>query len=130
MQADRAYNGSAKYVKHQKLDQSASLFFLLTPATGELLTSLPQGKSRPDFLSPSVLMGCTGNALATGIDAPPGPKVSSISDRVPLVSGGTGELPKCRPPKYLEPCNLAGKDSGVKEFVRNRTFDPGCGPSC
>jgi len=35
-------------------------------------------------------MGCTGNALATGIDAPLGPKVSLIPDSVPVVSGGTG----------------------------------------
>jgi hypothetical protein len=47
MQADRAYNGSAKYVKHQKLDQSASLFFLLTPTRWRNPHSLRQGKSRP-----------------------------------------------------------------------------------
>jgi predicted RNA-binding protein (virulence factor B family) len=77
MQADRAYNGSAKYVKHQKLDQSASLLFLLTPPNGEILTfcdTTNPGQIPKSFSS----YGLYGNALATGIDAPPDPKVSSI----------------------------------------------------
>ena len=31
-------------------------------------------------------------------------------------------------PMSLEPCNLAGKRGGVKEFVRNRIFDKRPGP--
>ena len=78
MQADKAYNGSAKYVKHQKLDQSASLFFLLTPQVRRNSSFVATGQVPAKDISPSILMGCTGNALATGIDAPPDPKVSSI----------------------------------------------------
>jgi len=90
MQADKAYNGSVKYVKRQKLDQSASfIFFLLTPQIGEFHLNAT-GQVPAKDVSPSILMGCTGNALATGIDAPLGPKVSLIPDSVPVVSGGTG----------------------------------------
>src|SRR6185503_12667837 len=120
MQADRAYNGSARYVKHQKLDPSASLFFLLTRQNGEILTSCD--RTNPgQFLKSFSSYGLYGNALATGIDAPPRPKVSSI--RIPLICGGTGNAPKTVP-MSVEPCNLAGKRGGVKGFVWP-SFQPG-----
>src|SRR5258708_11424174 len=94
MQADRAYNGSVKYVKHQKHGQSASLFFLLTPLIWRNSHFVTTGQVPAKDISPSVLMGCTGNALATGIDAPPEPKVSPIPDPCHLISGGTGDNQK------------------------------------
>src|SRR5258708_20508907 len=96
MQGDRAYNGSVKYVKHQKHGQSASLFFLLTPLIWRNSHFVTTGQVPAKDISPSVLMGCTGNALATGIDAPPEPKVSPILRRfpVPLIGGGTGDSSK------------------------------------
>ena len=63
MQADKAYNGSAKYVKHQKLDQNASLFFLLTPRNGEILTSYDRaspGQICKSFNSYGLYGKCSG----------------------------------------------------------------------
>ena len=62
-------------------------------------------------------MGCTGNALATCIDAPPKPKVSLIRIRSQLSAEVLGAAN--RPYMSVELCNLAGKGGGVKEFVRN-----------
>jgi hypothetical protein len=61
-------------------------------------------------------MGCTGNSLATGIDAPPEPKVSPIPDLVPVVGGGIGDSQN-RPYMSVELCNLAGKRGWVKRFI-------------
>jgi hypothetical protein len=59
-------------------------------------------------------MGCTGNALATGIDAPPHPKVSSFLK--PVIGGGTGKALNLVP-MFVELSNLARKQVGVKDFV-------------
>jgi len=61
-------------------------------------------------------MGYTGNSLATGIDAPPEPKVSPIPDLVPVVGGGIGDSQN-RPYMSVELCNLAGKRGWVKRFI-------------
>jgi hypothetical protein len=98
MPADRAYNGSVKYVKHQKLDQSASLFLspdCVNPANPHFYTT---GQVPAKDITPSILMGCTGNALATGIDAPLEPKVSLIPIRSHLsaeVLGAPKTVPIC-----------------------------------
>jgi hypothetical protein len=58
--------------------------------------------------------GLYGKALTTNIDAPLQPKVSRIPNLALIVSGGTGAHPTV--PMSVEPCNLAGETSGVKEI--------------
>jgi hypothetical protein len=63
-----------------------------------------------------------------GIDAPPSPKVSSIRFGFHVSAEVLGNALKAVP-MSLEPCNLAGKEGGVKEFVGIRSFGHGRTPS-
>src|ERR1700733_9810730 len=107
MQADRAYNGSAKYVKHQKLDQSASLFVspdCVNPAKSPLLHDRAGPSQRYKSFNSYGLYGkCSGYWYRCSARA------ESFSDSypVPLVSGGTGGA-KNRPYMFVELRNLAG----------------------